>query len=326
VACALYRFLVIENSADFSPQALLARAKAWLRDFAVPAIFLVCYLGMKWWMGQHSTIPMAPGLTQSRLSLALVATKGLFSAFLPGLGPNAASWLARGWNGDHYLRVLAAELLALTVSLVLLKPVYRFLLALTTTLVVFSALGLGAIVSRHLYLIVAPSAILWGAFIVYLAARVRSWLEHSALPDAWAARLAFVPAGVLAIAFAVTGFRYAAVQQDAWLAAGSTVHDAVTRVDLYARANPTATTLYVVNLPDSFVTPTGDAVYLFRNVPPYFVQLPYPGRFKQVVAVRTLVGNQGVGVLASEDLIAQWSHQPGTLILWYDDSTRQLRQ
>src|SRR5260221_11684901 len=87
--------------------------------------FLVCYLGMKWWMGQHSTIPMAPGLTQSRLSLALVATKGLFSAFLPGLGPHAASWLARGWNGDHYLRFLAAELLALTVSLVLLKPVYR---------------------------------------------------------------------------------------------------------------------------------------------------------------------------------------------------------
>jgi hypothetical protein len=326
VACALYRFLVIEDTAGFSAKALLARANAWLRDFTVPAAFLVCYLAMKWWMGRHSTtFPMAPGLEQPWVYLAVVATTGFFRALLPGLGPQGASWLV---PGDHYRRVIFVVLLVLTVCFLLVKPVYRFLIAWTAVLIVFSTLGLGVIAPRHLTIILAPSAILWAGFLIYLADKVRSRLEQSSLPNVWAARLAIVPSVVLAITFSFAGFRYAAIQQDAWAAGARSVQDVVARVGVYARANPTVTTLYVVDLPDSNTTITGDTVYLFRNVPQVFVQLAFPGRFKVVIAVRTYEYGYAwdYSIRASEDQIAQWSRQPGTLVLWYDNATEQLRQ
>jgi hypothetical protein len=327
--CALYRFLVIEDKAGFSAQALLVRAKAWLRDFTVPTILVVCYLGLKWWMGKNSTVPMVPGLTHTYTSrpLELTAATGFLRSLLPGVGAQAASTLLAGWS-VHYHRITAVVVMVFALSMLLARALYRFLLAWIGVLVVSITLGLGAIASRHLNLILAPSAIMWAGFLVYLVARVRSWLERTALPDAWSAGLAFAPAVALALAFAITGFGFAAVQQDAWAAAGDTVQQAVTRVGGYARANPTATTLYVVDLPDSSASSTGDPTYFFRNAAPLVVPLAYPGRFKQVVAVRTHDYGyaKDYSVLASEAQIAQWSRQPGALVLWYDDATGQLRQ
>jgi hypothetical protein len=58
------------------------------------------------------------------------------------------------------------------------------------------------------------------------------------------------------------------------------------QVGVYSQANPTATTLYVVDVPDPFSSSTGDPVCVFRNVPEVFVNLAYPGRFKNGIALR----------------------------------------
>jgi hypothetical protein len=328
VVCALYRFLVIEAKSGLSGQATLTRVKAWVSDFIVPAILFDGYLSMKSWMGRHTAVPMTPGLAGSLHDLALVMTTGLFRAFVPGLSSPAADRLGAGWGVFHDLRVTAAMLLVLLVSFVLVRPIYRFLLVWTVVLIVSITLGLGAIASRHLNLVLVPSAILWASFLFYLAAKVRSWLERSALPRGWPSRLALTPSLVLAIVFGVVGFRYAAMQQDAWAAAGRDVQDAVTQVGVYSQVNPTATTLYVVDVPDSFSSSTSDTVYVIRNVPQVFVNLAYPGRFKNVIAVRTYEYGfaKDYSVLATDGQIAQWSRQPDTLVLWYDNSTHQLRQ
>jgi hypothetical protein len=328
VVCALYRFLVVEANSSFTGQALLIRARAWARDFILPVILFYSYLGLKWWMGRHTSVPMTPGFARSLHDLALVMTTGFFRAFIPGLSSPAASRLVAGWGVFRDLRVTAAMLLVLLVGFVLVRPVYRFLLAWTVVVIVSITLGLGAIASRHLNLVLVPTAILWASFLFYLAAKVRSWLERSALPHGWTSRLALAPSLVLAIVFGVVGFRYAAVQQDAWAAAGREVQDAVTQVGVYSQANPTATTLYVVDVPDSFASSTNDPVYVFRNVPQVFVSLAYPGRFKDVIAVRTYEYGyaKDYSVPATDGQIAQWSRQPDTLVLWYDDSTHQLRQ
>lgn len=331
VICALYRFLVIERTAGFSPQALLTRARNWLRDFAVPAAFLLSYLGLKWWMNRHSFVPVAPGLTYSWHFLMSTAVVGFFRAYLPGLGFQPASWLAYSWTEGHSRRIVAGELgelLVMVIGFVVVKPVYKFLIVWTFILVISMTLGLGTIESRHLLMITMPAAIMWAGFLVYLASKVRGWLERTHLPSRWVARLALAPSVLLAIAFGIAGFTYVNIQEDQWALAAANVQDAVTHIGIYARANPKATTLYIVDVRDSYLSATGDTVYLFRNVPQVFAQLAYPGRFKDVVAVRTYNYNwaQYYSILATPDQVAQWSRQPGALVLWYDDATGTLRQ
>jgi hypothetical protein len=55
---------------------------------------------------------------------------------------------------------MLGELLVLGLLFIKVKPVYRFLLAVTAMLVVTQTLALANISFRHLFLITAPSAIL----------------------------------------------------------------------------------------------------------------------------------------------------------------------
>ncbi|HEX6509989.1 MAG TPA: hypothetical protein VF221_20365, partial [Chloroflexota bacterium] len=135
-ACALYRLLVLEHDAGFQPSALARRAQAWVRDFAAPVALILVYLGFKAWMGSQTTTPQAPGLKASWDVLSFTACLGFFQAFVPGLGLHDLLRLSLDQRGPHYhVRVLIAQVLALSVISVFVKPVYRFLLAWTALLV-----------------------------------------------------------------------------------------------------------------------------------------------------------------------------------------------
>jgi hypothetical protein len=323
-ACALYRFFVLEQGKGFRHSAIGQRARAWGRDFALPAMLLLCYLGFKTWLGSRTGMPQAPGLRTHWPVAAFRVMSGVLRAFVPWFGSidplrmspiSLALWLLCCYG------IVRVALFG--------KPVYRFLAAWTGLLVVTIRPGIGGLGSRHLYLIAVPVAVLWAGLLVDMSARATSTLARMRPDSRVAATLGLVPAMALAVGLATTGMTYALQQQRAWAAGGRHVGDILAEIRQAARTSPAATTIYLIDLPDSDETPSGEPVYLFRNSPEAAVRLTLPHRFQEVIAVRTNelhVYARDYTVFASTRQLANYSSQPSALLLQYDEASGALRR
>jgi hypothetical protein len=328
-ACVLYRLLVLDANEAFSFRALPGRLRAWLADFALPGIFFLSYVGLKVWLGRQTTTPQLPGLTAGWEGLTFTAALGFLQAFVPGITVSELLRASLDWIAPKlHLLTLLGELLVLGLLFVKVKPVYRFLLAVTATLVVTQTLALANISSRHLFLITAPSAILWAGLLVYVRRWVQAWMAMHAHAADGAGWLSYVPSAALALLFVFAGVRYSFREQAYWRSAVGHVDSLMAQVARFSAADTAATTLYLVDVPDYYAAPTGESMYEFRNSPQALVELTMPNRFSSVVAVRTddsFPINWGYTVLADEKTLLQWSQQPGALMLQYDAASGNFR-
>src|SRR5260370_30536107 len=177
-------------------------------------------------------------------------------------------------------------------------------------------------------LFVVPSSIIWAGFLVALARWVRNALvrytqqRRPSLRRAVPA-LALLPSAAIFAGFAALGLQYVFVQQAQWQQ-GSNIEDGGSRdIQRFAAANPTAQTVYLVNLPGGLPAPAGwfeHGAYIDWVGTPFMVILNNPHSFPQgVMTIETTsdpyIANGNVASVAQVDA---WSHQPGVLVLTYD--------
>jgi hypothetical protein len=182
---------------------------------------------------------------------------------------------------SHRAGQVIAVLALLAGAALLLRgtPVHRFLLVTLALMIVSMTLGLGGISSRHVLLLSVPAVILCTLLLVDLTRRVgRLAARHFGDPLV-AQALCIAPATLIVFAWVGCGTQYAFLQQDAWKAAGLRAEHLVGQTDDFIQAHPEADTLYLINMPDSAPSPTGDAadvMFMFRNSPPSLIRLTHP--------------------------------------------------
>jgi hypothetical protein len=331
LVCMLYRLLVVEHQRGFGWIELQQRARDWTRDFAAPAVFLVGYLVFKAWLARTS--PQTPGLHQSLAADMRTIARGLRLAFLPGLdieGSLAHTLVSFVVGTPLDVLVAVAGLIAGALLILRGTPTQRFLLASAVLMVVSITLGLGGITSRHVLLISMPAVILWALVLADLTRYSGRLTARFADSPRVAEVLRVIPAALIVCAWMVFGTQYAFIQQDAWKATGMRADRLVVQLDGFIRAHPEADTLYLIDMPDSAPSPTGDPaniMYMFRNSPPSLIRLTYPHRFRLVAAVYVMNDSPaGVGDLIMPRQLAQLSLQPGTLLLQYRMATETMQQ
>lgn len=327
-ACILYRALVIEAGMSFKPGALVHRARAWLRTFALPAVFFLAYLGLKVWLARQTPVSQLPGLATGWRNLTLMATVGLLQAFLPGASVTGLYTYSFVWITPlGYLLDTFIEVLLLALLFIKFTPVARFLLLITAMLVVTQIVSLGNIASRHLFLITAPTAILWAMLLVTLPGWLMAWLARRGGADARAGRLIYAPSVALALLLIFAGVRFAVREQRYWAAAVTHVDALMSQVQRFSDADPGANALYLIDLPDSVLAPTGETMYEFRNSSHALVAFTMPNRFSTVNTVCTDASgypNWTCNTYATEDEILSWSQDRHALVLRYDPATGRL--
>jgi hypothetical protein len=259
-------------------------AQDWVRDFALPVAFLACYLVFKAWLAQSST--QAPGLRVSLATHLHNIAHGLRLAFVPGLGIEGS--LAHSPVG--FLLATPVQIVFLMAVLagavvLILRGTFtqRFLLASAVLMIIAMTLGVGSVASRHHILISAPAVILWVSLLADLTRYAGRLLTRLGTKPEVVSVLRFAPAALAIAVWVFFGVQYAILQQDAWKAAAARVDQLVAQIDQFIGENPSADTLYLIDMPDSAPSPTGDyddRMYMFRNSPPSLIRLTHPHRFR----------------------------------------------
>lgn len=331
VVCALYRLIVIEHNQSYSFAAIKKRFLGWLTDFSIPAVIALGYLAFKVWLGSQTVVPQAPGLTSSIGNLVRTLTLGFFQGFIPGLSYNQFAYLSLTWLNPKliYLVLMAQVGLLLIVAFALRrKPVQLFLLLWTILQICAITVGLGGLSSRHLYLIAVPAALLWSCLAFDLIEFMPRLLTPLRLPKNTVRTLSLIPFVVVMIPLSGHGVVFTLIQVQAWADAGAHEQALLSTITRYAQENPTANQLYLVDLPDAVLAPTGEQIYLFRNAPAFMVRLTMPLRFQNVVAIRTnddAPEARGYSTFATNDQLKQLHDNPQVILLQYDKQLRTLQ-
>lgn len=327
-ACALYRFIVVDRFRLPALRGLGTYARSWLGDFALPVILFLGYLRFKEWLGSQTTVPQAPGLTMSWHQIALVIQQGLLQAALPGTGQNRLTWLDLWWSRlPAHALWLAAGLVVLAAVFRALPNSYRFLLAWGLLLVLVMSVSLGAIVSRHLYLIVVPPSILWAGLLVWLARELTGRIARMTPLRGDKRVLAVAGACVLAAVLVADGTAFAQKQETAWIQGTHVQTQLLASLKQQSRDHPGASNLYLIDLPDSIPSSTGNVVYMYRNSTAPWVSFNMPGRFHSITAIRTsdMPANPSAQLI-NPLALAQIAQQPDTLLLQYHDQPASLQR
>ena len=347
VACMLYRLFVIERGAGWNGRALLARARVWALEFGFPLVFFAAYLGFKYWLGLQTGRSQAPGLSGGLEHTITFTAFGLLEAFTPGVASGRLLALElrflypimTGTSASSALLRAAIVYTPLVAIIIFAKPAYRWL-ALWSLLVVGSTvLGIGYIASRYQLLFVVPAVILWAGFFVWSAHLLRkgmAFLMIGTRPGGGLRRslaaLSWIPAIAMIAVFGLVGARGALAQVANWQQSSNVASAAIQRLgDLHA-VDPSARTLYLVNLPDN-VGPVGGrpariidrGAYLFQDGAARMVELSLPGRFQTVEYLRTpdyfAIGTPIVMSRAEVDAL---SNNPTHLVVCFSNQTRQI--
>jgi len=330
VVCALYRLFVLDWGAGSRPADLVRRARGWGREFVAPGLLLLCYLAFKLWLQRRTPIPQVPGLGLTWETKAFGLTLGVFQAFVPGLSWQGAMRVMALPAGPHlYLAVLACALIGALILASVATPLQRFLLLWALSAVAMQVLGVGILQARHLYLLTAPASILWAGLIRGLPGLTRDVLGPLRLPRTAITAAGLLPAALVLGALMTAGMAYSFQQQDAWQAGSRERKTHLAQLERCARLNPAAGDLFLIDLPDYRLSPTGEFVYMYRNGTKALIALAFPGRFERTILVRQSgdpdVATGDINQVTDEDL-EQYAARPGTLLLQYDRRSGALQQ
>jgi hypothetical protein len=303
-----------------------------LRIFVAPGILLSLWLCFKLWLAARVATPQAPGLSAPPSQLALAWATAALRGLVPGLGPWPASELAQylehpdgaGWIPLALL--LGGAALAIWIG----SQSVRFLvgwLALSTTTIV---LGIGGAASRHLLLIAVPSSLLW-AWATIAAGRCASGVIRRRRPSRRdIARLSGATVTiVMALVPIASGVRYAGHHQHLFREAGMKVETILSSIFRTVSSGARPSRLYLVNMPDHYLSVFGEEIYVFRNAPAGSVHLTYPGMFNRVMPVSTRNASPSVTAyapLASKEDLARYAAQSSALVLEYDEKSGRIRR
>lgn len=351
VACMLYRFFVIEYRCSFRWNALLARARVWIREFGFPFVFFAAYLVLKYWLGLKTGRSQVPGLSMPVTVTVPIIVIGLYESFMPGILTgnllNLQLLLLQSLSVGHPLWArlvsFAKVLMPLGIVIVFAKPVYRWLVLWSILIVASTVMGIGYLAARYQMLFIVPAVIIWAAFLVWLATKLRG-LVYAVIDNVFMMDsrlhgglrriipvLAWLPMIAILAVYSGLGLLYTSAQIANWQQAsdieGATIH----RIANLSVEHPNARNLYLVNLPDNLpapADPTGHfehGAYLFQDGASSMVDLSLPGRFQQIDYLHTPDYHAiGTPRAISRAEVASLNASPGNLVVCFSDQTHEI--
>jgi hypothetical protein len=332
-AAALSRLFVLERGVAFDRSTVLPRARAWARDLLAPALLVLGFFAFNAWLDpEAATYVERRGVADEVEGYA----NSLLYVPLPGVGRSQINDVWRSSEAaldgpavggvDAFTAVVVVALLLLVAILWRGRPHHRVLGCWIALIVAGMVVATGTVFSRHLFLIAAPASILWAAVLWELVPRVRAALGRLGVRGNGAAALVLLPSAAVLLVFVGAGAAYGIEQRETWSAAAAETDDLVDQVDRSARANPSASMLFLVDPPAARSSPSGEPAW---TLPPWSaaatIRVRFPGRFEHVEAVYTR-HLQRRGWLISEDQLRALSRDPGVLLLRYEAKADELRQ
>lgn len=336
VACALYRFFVLEHGRGFSRMELVQRGKEWAREFGFAVIFMVGYLAFKYFVGRASGNSQAPGLHAGINYLVVTIIIGLYQSYAPGIvNPALLPLQHRLYFGliatptlwKHVAHILL-DVAPLAGIIVFAKPVYRWLALWSILTVSSTVLGIGYLASRYMLLFLVSASIMWAGFLVAMTKWIYGALERYVRQRRPSLRrvvpaVALVPAALIFAGFAALGLQYVFVEQANWQQASDIVTGVNRDIQHFVAENPQARTLYLADLPGSLPAPAGyfeHGAYMDWVGTNVMVELNNPhSALQSIETIRTR--NDPYTANGKDATVAQvdaWSHQAGVLVLTYN--------
>jgi len=286
----------------------------------VPALLVIAFVGLKLILAHGE--PQAPGLALGRRLTSPFAVN-LTRVLVPNVSADQAAALVRP-PIPEWARVpwRAAMIVAGAGVFLIVGRRARFLIAWAALQVGVMVAGIGGMSSRHFVLALAPGSLLAATVLDRLA----TWIGQGGGRRRPAAAVAVFAASIAGCA--VIGLVTLDERIRIWMEASRTADAIVLDVGRHQTANPGASRLYAVDLPDGLPIPGEvEPAYVFRLGFESAVAWRYPGRFQLIATLRSEPDGplRRTGRALSPGDLQHLLADPGNLIVRYDASARRLQ-
>jgi hypothetical protein len=275
----------------------------------------------------------------------------ILRTFIPGLGRGMSSALSLGLaeglgpGTTPQIMVFLIQYTLLIVAFMLARRMFKFLILWTVLQIAILLFGLGFLFPRHYYLATIPSILLW-SWIIY---DFFTWAS-ARLQERAPALKSVAQAGLIVLFGMLLGTTQIPEHrafQASWRESTEASSRTLESIRQLAAANPQATKLVVLNLPDTLISKNLEWIGVFNAGGREAVEFYNPGRFQDVSFLRTPLDQApsgssrlpsnitqphlpnlyfGIGQDVGFDQVESLAADPTTLVVQFDTQTMNVFQ